>query len=72
MGKAGATLAKLIKLGRHSQKSSSIVLGLVEAGHADANRNDGQDQTFRNVKPHLTAGDGWLALGRAKDGTYVN
>jgi hypothetical protein len=64
MGKAVATL---IKLGRHSQKSSSIVLGYVEAGHADAKRNDGHDQAFRNVKPHLTAGDGWLALGRAKD-----
>jgi hypothetical protein len=28
MGKGGATLAELIDLGRHSQKSSSIVLGL--------------------------------------------
>jgi len=27
MGKGGATLAELIDLGRHSQKSSSIVLG---------------------------------------------
>ena len=38
MGKAGATLAELIDLGRHSQKSSSIVLGYVEPGHAGAKR----------------------------------
>ena len=36
MGKGGATLAELIDLGRHSQKSSSIVLGYIEPGHAGA------------------------------------
>ena len=36
MGKGGATLAELINLGRHSQKSSSIVLGYIEPGHAGA------------------------------------
>ena len=36
MGKVGATLAELIDLGRHSQKSSSIVLGYSEPGHAGA------------------------------------
>jgi len=30
------TLAELIDLGRHSQKSSSIVLGYIEPGHAGA------------------------------------
>jgi hypothetical protein len=38
MGKGGATLAELIELGRHSQKSSAIVLGYVEPGHAGAKR----------------------------------
>jgi hypothetical protein len=36
MGKGGATLAELIDLGRHSQRSSSIVLGYIEPGHAGA------------------------------------
>jgi hypothetical protein len=36
MGKAGATLAELIDVGRHSQKSSSIVLGYIEPGHVGA------------------------------------
>jgi hypothetical protein len=36
MGKGGATLAELIDLGRHSPKSSSIVLGYIEPGHACA------------------------------------
>ena len=36
MGKGGATLAELIGLCRHSQKSSSIVLGYIEPGHAGA------------------------------------
>jgi len=36
MAKGGATLAELIDLGRHSQKSSSIVLGYIEPGHAGA------------------------------------
>jgi hypothetical protein len=36
MGKGGATLAELIDLGRHSQKSSSIVIGYIEPGHAGA------------------------------------
>jgi hypothetical protein len=36
MGRGGATLAELIDLGRHSQKSSSIVLGYIEPGHAGA------------------------------------
>jgi len=36
MRKGGATLAELIDLCRHSQKSSSIVLGYIEPGHAGA------------------------------------
>jgi hypothetical protein len=36
MGRGGATLAELIDLGRHSQKSSSIVLEYVEPGHVGA------------------------------------
>jgi hypothetical protein len=35
-GQGGATLADLIDLGRHSQKSSSIVLGYIEPGHVGA------------------------------------
>jgi hypothetical protein len=36
MGKAGASLAELMDLGRHSEKSASIVLGYVEPEHAGA------------------------------------
>jgi hypothetical protein len=36
MGQGGASLAELIDLGRHSQKSSSVVLGYIEPGHAGA------------------------------------
>jgi hypothetical protein len=36
MGMAGASLADLMELGRHSQKSASIVLGYVEPEHVGA------------------------------------
>jgi hypothetical protein len=38
MGKAGATVAELMDLGRHSPKSASIVLGYVEPEHIGARR----------------------------------
>ena len=38
MGKAGASVAELMDLGRHSPKSASIVLGYVEPEHIGARR----------------------------------
>jgi hypothetical protein len=56
MGKGVASLAELIDLGRHSQKSSSIVLGYIEPGHAGADNQGGsspRQEPNCNSKPQI-------------------